>query len=277
MESGIYSIINTLNNKIYIGSSYNINNRYKHHINNLKRGNHHCKHLQNAYNKYGNIFQLNYIEICSKEKLMKREQHWIDFFKPEYNSVPFAITGSSKGELIYQYDLEGNFIREWKNANIASQELKISQSDIRRGVKSNKLRSSKNFVFRNYKKDKIEKYSVSGKLIYCYTLKGQFIKCFNNTIEAGIFCNCSSSHISRICRNIYGFNSANGYTFSYNQKFKGNKRKQREENEILLYNDTGYLKIFNNKKEAEKELKIPRRQLYNKNEGKYKNYYFTKI
>ncbi len=216
MKSGIYSILNILNNKIYIGSSYDIYNRFYKHLNDLKANRHHCKHLQNAYNKYGNIFQLEIIEICSKEKLIEREQCWIDFFNPEYNSVPFAITGNAKGKITYQYDLDGNFIKEWKNANIAAEELNLCQLDIRRSSRSNRLRRVGNYIFRDNKENNLQKYSVSGKLIYCFNKKGEFIKTFTTTIEAAKFCNSDPSHISKICKGLYGFKSTKGYTFSYN-------------------------------------------------------------
>lgn len=51
--SGIYAIVNTINNKQYIGSAINIKSRWVDHKKRLRKGNHHCKHLQFAWNKYG--------------------------------------------------------------------------------------------------------------------------------------------------------------------------------------------------------------------------------
>ena len=50
---GIYKITNTANGNVYIGQAVNINARVASHINNLKSNNHVNKHLQNAWNKYG--------------------------------------------------------------------------------------------------------------------------------------------------------------------------------------------------------------------------------
>ena len=47
---GIYSITNKLNNKRYIGQSIA---RIKRHFRELRRGVHHCHHLQRAFDKYG--------------------------------------------------------------------------------------------------------------------------------------------------------------------------------------------------------------------------------
>lgn len=50
---GIYSIINKANNKIYIGSTINLERRLKEHKRRLKYNNHTNTHLQYAWNKYG--------------------------------------------------------------------------------------------------------------------------------------------------------------------------------------------------------------------------------
>lgn len=92
--SGIYIIRNILNNKIYIGSSVNINRRWNVHKRSLLNNIHHSHVLQRAYNKYGiDNFSYEIIEyIDDVNKLIEREQIWLDFFKPEYN---ICITAGS--------------------------------------------------------------------------------------------------------------------------------------------------------------------------------------
>ena len=80
--SGIYEIRNILNNKVYIGSSKDVYERWKKHKNDLKNNNHHSEHLQHAWNKYGeNNFKFSIIEECQPENLIIREQYYIDFYK----------------------------------------------------------------------------------------------------------------------------------------------------------------------------------------------------
>lgn len=80
--SGIYMIKCLVNNKFYIGSSVDIKNRWKGHIEGLKRGNHNNRHLQNAWNKYGESnFVFSVVEVCEVEDLITREQHYIDEWK----------------------------------------------------------------------------------------------------------------------------------------------------------------------------------------------------
>lgn len=50
---GIYKITNTATNKVYIGSSINLNNRRREHFRRLEEGTHKNSKLQNSYNKHG--------------------------------------------------------------------------------------------------------------------------------------------------------------------------------------------------------------------------------
>jgi len=80
--SGIYSIINTINGKIYIGSSNNINRRLSSHRNLLINNNHFNKHLQSSFNIYGlKSFTFNIIEISEEDRLVEMEEHYIQFYK----------------------------------------------------------------------------------------------------------------------------------------------------------------------------------------------------
>ncbi len=77
--SGIYSITCTGNNKIYVGSSNNLNCRWRHHRGALRHNNHKNTYLQNAFNKYGETaFLIEVIENCAEDRLIEREQYWID-------------------------------------------------------------------------------------------------------------------------------------------------------------------------------------------------------
>lgn len=95
--SGIYAIINTINSKQYIGSAINIKSRWVDHKKRLRKGNHHCKHLQSAWNKYGEESFLFIVleQVKDKTRLVEIEQKYIDEFNPEYNTA--RIAGSTLG------------------------------------------------------------------------------------------------------------------------------------------------------------------------------------
>lgn len=80
--SGIYEIRNTLNNKVYIGSSISVNQRMAAHRNYLKRGKHFSRHLQESWNKSGaGAFRFKQLVACAQKDLIFYEQLIMDGFK----------------------------------------------------------------------------------------------------------------------------------------------------------------------------------------------------
>lgn len=80
--AGIYLIKNTENNKVYVGSSKNIEGRFRVHKSRLRLNKHHSPHLQKSYNQNPNKFCYEIIEIINDIDLLeRREQYWVDFYK----------------------------------------------------------------------------------------------------------------------------------------------------------------------------------------------------
>ena len=97
VSAGVYMIRNVLNGKSYIGSSNSIKRRLTTHISHLKCNRHANRHLQSAYNKYGQkSFVFCILEQCEPilETILMLEQKYLDL-KPEYNNV--AKAGSNEG------------------------------------------------------------------------------------------------------------------------------------------------------------------------------------
>ena len=81
MGCGIYKIENTYNQKIYIGSSIDIDKRLYKHLWLLRKGIHDNVYLQNSFNQYGeNCFKFSVIETCEVNDLVSRENFYIEFF-----------------------------------------------------------------------------------------------------------------------------------------------------------------------------------------------------
>lgn len=131
---GIYIILNTINGKFYIGSSSDIQQRFYNHKSKLLNNIHANQHLQNSVNKYGfENFKFDVIANCPLEKLDSLEQWYVDNLNPNYNIRKFVesnrgiiLTDSHKekikismkgkfAKIVLQYDLEGNFIKEWES------------------------------------------------------------------------------------------------------------------------------------------------------------------
>jgi group I intron endonuclease len=92
---GVYKITNTLDDKCYIGSAINVQTRLVDHFRQLRNNTHHNRYLQRAYNKYGEVFDVNVLIECTPKMLLLYEQYFMDQLKPEYNIEPKA--GSSLG------------------------------------------------------------------------------------------------------------------------------------------------------------------------------------
>lgn len=181
MKSGIYSITNQINGKIYIGYATNIKNRWKHHRSELKLGTHPNAHLQSAWNKYGkDSFVFQVVEFCTEENLCRQENHWCELLKTHktgYNIKPTDPNEPNKrqssetiekirkahlgvksspetiaklrnriGRSIVVLTEEGKLIKEFETIEDAANELKVGKGNIF-SVLKHKRKSGKGYVF----------------------------------------------------------------------------------------------------------------------------------
>lgn len=82
--SGVYCITNKVNGKKYIGQSVDVYERWVHHMSCL-RGNYHVnRHLQRAYDKYGDsVFHFKLLKSCKPEYMDRFEKLYIR----QYNTL----------------------------------------------------------------------------------------------------------------------------------------------------------------------------------------------
>jgi len=160
--SGIYKITNCVTEDCYIGSSIIIYNRVAVHKSYLNKKAHKNNHLQNSWNKYGKEnFKFEAIEECEKEKLIEREQYYIDLLKPTFNiriiaqsnlgrrvsdDVKIKISNGNKGKLISEETKKK--IGESSKGRKHTEESKRKMSESKKGhivseITRNKLSESK--------------------------------------------------------------------------------------------------------------------------------------
>mgnify|MGYP001567168099 CR=1 FL=1 len=94
---GIYKIVNKINNKIYIGQSINIEERFKQHKRSLNK---YLKYpLYRAFKKYG-IENFEFIiieEVINIRDLDQREQYWLDHYQSYLPKKGYNLAIGAKG------------------------------------------------------------------------------------------------------------------------------------------------------------------------------------
>jgi len=131
-KSGVYSI--TINNKIYIGSSVSIRDRWRQHRHLLLRRKHSNKYLQNAYIKYGKartVFSILEETSPILDILLEREQYWIDTLKTYLHKNGYNLRRNAGSNL-------GLHIGGRKKGSISWNKGLTKQTDrrVKRGAKS---------------------------------------------------------------------------------------------------------------------------------------------
>lgn len=108
LGSGVYAIVNKFNNKLYCGSSSDITARWRCHLSDLNKNNHHSIHLQRSFNINGigkfvfMILEQIYLERFDENHpiLLEREQVWLDktqSYLPDFGYNICPIAGSCRG------------------------------------------------------------------------------------------------------------------------------------------------------------------------------------
>ena len=106
-QPGIYKITCLVNGKFYVGSSINIPTRFKDHRYTLGNKTHRNKYLQRSWDKYGeDQFVFSVIEECDVEKLLDREQYWLDHLQAYNRNIGFNLAVEAKNPLSHDYGKE---------------------------------------------------------------------------------------------------------------------------------------------------------------------------
>ena len=219
-----------------------------------------CPHFYAAINKYGwdNIEHIIITEGLTETEALKAEQDWIKYWdtlnpKNGYNLTKGGDTTTlgykypieirkRMGNPIYQFDIKGNFIKEWISAEYAGSALNCSVTCIR-NVCKRKLRYSHNSIWRykddelfiknkpwsNYVKEAIVREyktikkdktgpSKRNRPIFQYSINNDFIKKWNNAQEIADYLNVSRSSVYNACRKMT--ETCGGYILSYEKNNK---------------------------------------------------------
>ncbi len=111
----------------------------------------------------------------------------------------------------YMYDLDGNFLKSFINANEAAKELNMDYTNIWRCV-TEQQSCYNQYQFKAYKAEKIKQWSNhKNKEVFVYTDKGEFVECFKSQKECS---ECFGVAPSSISRYIKKSRKLKGFVFS---------------------------------------------------------------
>ena len=198
--SGIYTITNIVNNKIYCGScTTSIFQRFGNHKRELRKGTHTNLHLQNAWNKYGEeAFSFDILEEHSPELCLGMEQYWMNLLdvcnrNKGYNIAPVA--GNSYGQK--------RTLEQRKNISKATT-----------GKRKGKLNPRYGTTWSKETRYKIEN-STRNKAVIKLDLDNNIIEEYKSLSEAGKMNNLCSGHIGKVCNNKPNHLSSGGFKWKF--------------------------------------------------------------
>ena len=138
---GIYKITNKINNKVYIGQSIDIYERWKEYfgcINDLSCN----RYIHRAIRKYGlENFNFEIIKECKREELNYFEIYYIDFYKSTFDKFGYNITPG--GQSIDFNTENGQKIRKRVGASLKTHYKEVGTQSIKDGWK--KLKESNHY------------------------------------------------------------------------------------------------------------------------------------
>ncbi len=154
---GIYSIINKISGKMYIGQSVDIYSRWKGHWKQVRQGS--TSIIHNAMRSYGkHNFDMHIIELCDKNIINEREIFWINFYNTYNNGYNLTTGGEGVKNKIFtqdekesyrtlsigsnkpilQFDFNGNLIKEWFGVREAGKKTGLNPTTILACLKNRK-------------------------------------------------------------------------------------------------------------------------------------------
>lgn len=207
----------------YVGKTINPSTRlYQHTIASKLTKTHKCCWIKSL--KGDPIFQVIYKELCTVEESFKIEKMLLKKLGKRYKltNSPNNLSGAWKmGKLVYQYSLEGDFIKTFENATQASEILSIPDSNILRACKESTVEGCKmagNYLWlhERYLKYPYPLYKKVGnkKKIIQLDLNNNILAEFESARKASEILGISYKLISRVCT------GEREHTYGYKFKFK---------------------------------------------------------
>ena len=193
MESGIYTITNKVNGKIYVGRAIGWKSRIECHKCDLKYNRHRNAHLQNAYNKHGlENFSFELLEEYEPEFLCSMENYWCNLLNSHHKDFGYNIQPTNPcGNMSHSIETKQKMGKSQKGRIIseeAKRKLSLAMSGRKTGrTPSKKVKEilSKYNKGRKWTEEEIMRRSLTvSKPIVQLTKDGEFIREWISATEA---------------------------------------------------------------------------------------------
>jgi len=210
MKYYIYTLTDPITNKVrYVGKTTNLKKRYYYHCslfcNNLEKT-HRSNWIKSLLNK--NLKPImNEIDKCS-DNWQEKEIYWIKYYKDLGYDLCNHTSGGEGGLgfsqykefIIYQFDKEGNFIRDWKSTLEASNTLNIPFESIKKCIRG-LYKTAGNYHWSKDKSFSPKSRNHNAKIVLQYDLNNNFINKYNSITQASVLNNIQRNSIKNCCMN----------------------------------------------------------------------------
>jgi hypothetical protein len=235
----IYYLQDPTNGDIrYVGKTTDLKRRLKDHIKRSLKYKFHSATWIKSLSDKGVLPIIVEIERIFDDSWKDREKYWIQFYREKYD-LTNILDGGQDGpndktllkmkesirkhydsilKPVNQYDLDGNFIKQWKSSVDASKELKINNSNINLVCKGIRKKAG-GFMWRydDNNENNIGEYTkqpnYNEKKILQSTLDDNMIKTYSNTKQASIETKILRTSIVNCLQN--RTKTAGGYKWKY--------------------------------------------------------------
>ncbi len=236
-KAGVYIITNTINNKIYIGETTNLESRLIEHLRKLLYKKHVNEHLQNAVNLYGiDVFSFDVLEFCNSIDTKKREHYWVVHLHALDKLKGYNIKPTDPNKVNLRSEETSKKIYETKKKKAEERGYWHSKESIERrkatrkgythseetkkkiGRKSIDRELPKSKEWKQYMSELAKKNNWGGKnkrKIIQLTISGEFVKKWNSITEAAKELNVSFSSIIAALSETNRQKTCKGYKWKY--------------------------------------------------------------
>ncbi len=91
----VYVIRHNITNRIYVGSSGNVDRRFRAHISALRRGEHKVEDMQADFDKYGEDYTFTIVDVIDRYEDRVKEYEWMKKYQSHIRGIGYNYKDSA--------------------------------------------------------------------------------------------------------------------------------------------------------------------------------------